>query len=91
VLREGRPVALDADVVTLEFPASAGFHARLAAEPKNADLLAQTLERVAGRPLRVEFVVGDEFPAADAVDEPVGEQDLVELVKQTFDAREIDA
>jgi DNA polymerase-3 subunit gamma/tau len=90
VLREGRPVALDGDLVTVEFPASAGFHARLAAEPKNAELLTQTLHRVAGRPLRVDFVVGDEGTHEDVADEPVAEEDLVELLKQTFDAREID-
>jgi DNA polymerase-3 subunit gamma/tau len=90
VFREARPTRLEDDRVTLEFPASAEFHARLAEEPKNANLLAETLHRVAGRRLALTFVVGDAQTQRDDEDDVVGEHDLVELVKQTFDAREID-
>jgi DNA polymerase-3 subunit gamma/tau len=90
VFREARPTALTGERLTVEFPASAEFHARLAEEPKHANLLGETLHRVTGRRLSVEFVVGEARPAGEGDDDVTGEEDLVELVKRTFDAREID-
>ncbi len=90
VFREARPTELDEESLTLEFPASAAFHRGLAEEPRNTTLLADTLYQVTGRRLRLEFVVSEGGDETGDEDEPVGEQDLVELVKQTFDAREID-
>jgi DNA polymerase-3 subunit gamma/tau len=90
VFGEARPIRLEADALTLEFPASAAFHARLAEEAKNLTLLTETLHRVTGRPLTLTFVVGEARGEQEAEDEQVGEQDFLELVKHTFDAREID-
>ena len=47
------------DTLTLEFPANAAFHLRLAEEPKNAGLLRDALYEVTGRKLQLEFVVGE--------------------------------
>jgi DNA polymerase-3 subunit gamma/tau len=89
VFREGRPAGLSDDVLTLAFPAAADFHRKLAEEPKNATLLKEALYEVTGRKLVVEFEVGER--AEESEDEPtVGEEDIVELVKQTFDAQEVD-
>ena len=56
VLREARPVALADDELTLEFPAEAEFHRRLAEDPKNATVLREALYQVTGtearRPVR---------------------------------------
>ena len=87
VLREAHPAGLADDTLTVEFPASASFHRQLAEEPKNATLLADALYEVTGRRLGVAFAEG-EAGAATAEDEPLGEEDLLELVKDTFDARE---
>jgi DNA polymerase III subunit gamma/tau len=89
MLREAHPSALDADRLTLEFPASAAFHRQLAEEPKNAGLLAEALFEVTGRRLQVEFTLGEngEEPAEE---EPPSEEDFVALIKETFDAREVD-
>jgi len=91
VLREARPIALADDEVTLEFPAEAEFHRRLAEDPKNASVLREALYQVTGRKLGVLFVLGDKREH-DEADESTSasEEDLVALFKETFDAREVD-
>ncbi len=89
MLSEARPAVLDEDTLTLEFPANAGFHRKLAEEPKNANLLRDALYEVTGRKLSLEFVLG-ENGREEASHEPVGEDDLVALMKETFDAREVE-
>jgi DNA polymerase-3 subunit gamma/tau len=88
VLREAHPSQLAGDTVTVEFPASAAFHRQLAEEPKNATLLADALYEVTGRRLGVAFAEGDGPEAAAEDDEPPGEEHILELVKETFDAHE---
>jgi DNA polymerase III subunit gamma/tau len=91
VLREAHPALLADNTLTVEFPPSATFHRQLAEEPRNATLLAEALYEVTGRRLGVAFAEGDSRPAGAADDdEPLGEDDLLELVKETFDARERD-
>ncbi len=90
VFREGRPAGLSDDVLTLTFPAAADFHRKLAEEPKNATLLKEALYEVTGRKLAVEFEVGERAEEAAEDEPPAGEEDIVELVKQTFDAQEVD-
>ena len=89
MMREAHPAALDDDRLTVEFPPTAAFHRQLAEEPKNAGLLADALYEVTGRRLRLEFAVG-ENGAETAPEEPATEEDLVALVKETFDAREVE-
>jgi DNA polymerase-3 subunit gamma/tau len=88
MLREAHPAALADDRLTLEFPASAAFHRQLAEEPKNADLLAETLFEVTGRRLQLEFALGENGDEPE--EEPPSEEDFVALIKETFDAREVD-
>jgi hypothetical protein len=90
VLREAHPSELAGDTLTVEFPASAAFHRQLAAEPKNATLLADALYEVTGRKLGLAFAEGEhpESEASASDDEPPGEEQILELVKETFDARE---
>ena len=91
VLREAHPAELAGDTLTLEFPRNASFHRQLAEEPKNATLLADALYEVTGRRLALAFELGanggDSEPAEE---EPAGEDDLVSLIKETFDAREVE-
>jgi DNA polymerase III subunit gamma/tau len=90
VLREAHPAGLADDTLTVEFPASASFHRQLAEEPKNATLLADALYEVTGRHLGLAFAEGeargDDGDEED--DEPAGEEKILELVKETLDARE---
>jgi DNA polymerase-3 subunit gamma/tau len=88
VLREAHPALLAGDTLTVEFPPSASFHRQLAEEPRNATLLADALYEVTGRRLGISFAEGDSRPSDAHDDEPLGEEHLLELVKETFDARE---
>jgi DNA polymerase III subunit gamma/tau len=90
VLTEAKPVALDGERLVLEFPPAASFHRGLAEEPKNAGVLAGVLHEVTGHRLALEFEVGEgphEEPEAE--EEPATEDEIISLMKTTFDAREI--
>jgi DNA polymerase-3 subunit gamma/tau len=91
VLREAHPTGLAGDTLTLAFPRNAAFHRQLAEEPKNVTLLADALYEVTGRRLALAFEVGANGGEVEAVEEEAqGEEDLVSLIKETFDAREVD-
>jgi DNA polymerase-3 subunit gamma/tau len=88
-----RPAQLEGDTLVVEFPPDASFNRKLAEEPKNAALLRDALYELTGRKLELEFAVGEGGGAADAVDDegPAGEERIIELMKETFDAREREA
>jgi DNA polymerase III subunit gamma/tau len=92
MLREAHPSQLDEDRLTVEFPAAASFHRQLAEEPKNATLLVEALYEVTGRKLALDFAVGenggDEEPAEN--EEPAGEDQIIQLMKDQLDAREVE-
>jgi DNA polymerase-3 subunit gamma/tau len=90
MLREAHPAGLDADRLTVEFPANAAFHRQLAEEPRNATLLQDALYEVTGRRLDVDFALGDDDGDQAEELEPESEEDFVSLFKDTFDAREIE-
>ena len=90
MLAEARPVELSDDALTIEFSRNASFHRQLAEEPKNAALLRDALYELTGHKLGITFVIG-EAPAEEQHDEaPAGEDEIYQLVKETFDAREVD-
>ncbi|HZT53566.1 MAG TPA: hypothetical protein VE995_04215, partial [Gaiellaceae bacterium] len=88
LLREAHPAELRGDTLTLEFPPTAQFHLELAQEPKNASLLADALYDVTGRRLELAFALGEPREAPAAEEEPAGEERILELLRETFDARE---
>ena len=90
VLGEARPAQLAGNTLTVEFPASASFHRQLAEEPKNATMLADALYEVTGRRLALAFAVGEGDARAIELDEPAGEDRIIELLKSDLDARERD-
>jgi DNA polymerase-3 subunit gamma/tau len=89
VLREAQPTALAGDTLTLEFPAAASFQRNRAEEPKNATLLLDALYEVTGRRFALTFVVGENGEPETVEQRPLSEEELVEELKQTFDAREV--
>jgi DNA polymerase III subunit gamma/tau len=89
-LAEAHPSALAGDTLTLEFPQTASFHLRLAEDPKNAAMLREALYEVTGRKLAVDFALGERGHEHLEDDAPASEEDVVELMKSTFDARELD-
>ncbi|HEY6836775.1 MAG TPA: DNA polymerase III subunit gamma/tau [Gaiellaceae bacterium] len=91
VLREAHPKGLAGDRLTVEFPQAASFHRQLAEEPKNATLLADALYEVTGRHLEVAFEVGENGGDEEPEElEPMSEEEIIDLVKGTFDAREVE-
>ena len=90
VLREAHPSGLAGDTLTLEFPAAASFHRNLAEEPKNATLLLDALYEVTGRRFALAFVVGENGDAEPQEQRKLSEEEFVDELKQTLDAREVD-
>ena len=92
MLREARPVELAGNRLVIEFPPSASFHRNLAEEPRNAGLLAEVLHEVTGRHLTLAFAVGEQAAGeteAEPSEQSTSEEELVKLLKNTFDAREL--
>jgi hypothetical protein len=93
VLREAHPKGLAGDRLTVEFPQAASFHRQLAEDPKNATLLEEALYEVTGRHLELEFEVGEnggDETRAEPEEQPASEEEMIELLKGTFDAREVE-
>ena len=89
-LGEAHPAALAGDTLTLEFPPNAAFHLRVAEDPKNAAMLRDALYEVTGRKLVVAFELGETGHSEEEDEPPASEADVLELMKSTFDARELD-
>jgi DNA polymerase III subunit gamma/tau len=90
VLTEAKPVTLDGERLVLEFPPAASFHRNQAEEPRHIGVLAGVLHEVTGHRLALAFEVGEgphEEPEAE--EEPATEEEIISLMKTTFDAREI--
>jgi DNA polymerase-3 subunit gamma/tau len=90
LLGEARPAALEGSVLTLEFPRTAEFHREKLEEPRNLDLVRDALHEVTGRRLSIATTVADVEHAAAADDEPLGEGDFISLLKDQFDAKEVE-
>jgi DNA polymerase-3 subunit gamma/tau len=91
LLTEARPTDLAEDTLTLEFPAGSDFHRRQIAEPQNIGVLRDALYEVTGRKLVV-VLESREPSAADGAasdDEPLAEDDVFSLLKETFNAEEV--
>jgi len=91
LLIEATPTDLAGDTLTLEFPAGADFHRRQIAEPQNIGLLREALYEVTGRKLAVVLETGEpEEGIAERDDEPLSEEDVISLLKDTFAARDVE-
>jgi DNA polymerase III subunit gamma/tau len=92
MLAEAHPSGLDDELLTLEFPPTASFMSKQAEDPKNSTLLQEALYEVTGRRLELAFAIGEARSEAVVEDEhPATEEEILELMKSTFDARELDA
>ena len=92
LLGEARPTALDGNVLTLEFPRTAEFHREKLEEPRNLDLVRDALHEVTGRRLAIATTVADGEPgeAAATRRSPLGEGEFISLLKDRFDAKEVE-
>jgi DNA polymerase-3 subunit gamma/tau len=90
ILTEAHPSALAGDTLTLEFAPQARFQLTKAEEPRNVELLHDALYEVTGRKLSLVFELGEEREhPADEDERPATEEEIVELMKQTFDAEPV--
>jgi chromosomal replication initiation ATPase DnaA len=89
VFGEAHPIALEGNILTLEFPAKASFHRQLA-EEKYGELLRDALFEVTGRRLALAFAVGENGAEDEREPEPTSEEEFVSLMKDTFDAHEVE-
>jgi DNA polymerase-3 subunit gamma/tau len=93
MLAEAQPIELLGERLVIEFPAYASFHRNLAEEPRNVTILSDVLYEITGHRLAPVFTVGEAEPetdGGDSPDAPTSEEDLVSLIKDTFDAREVE-
>jgi hypothetical protein len=91
ILSEAHPTALAGDTLTIEFAPAARFHLGEAEEPRNVQLLHDALYEVTGRKLSLVFALGEEREHQAEDDErPATEEEIVELMKRTFDAEPVD-
>jgi DNA polymerase-3 subunit gamma/tau len=91
LLAEATPTELAGDTLTLAFPAGADFHRRQVAEPTNIGLLRDALYEVTGRKLAVVLETGESEDAVEREnDDPLSEEDVISLLKETLDAREVE-
>ncbi len=91
LLAEARPVELRGEVVTVEFAPAAGFHRAQIDEPKNLAMLRDALYEVTGRKLAIETTIGAApEPVALGEAHELSEEDVISLLKDTFDAEEVE-
>ena len=94
MLGEAQPIELTGERLIIEFPPFASFHRNLAEETKNAAILADVLYEITGHRLVPAFTIGEAAPDEDGeaaqTDAPTSEEDLVSLLKDTFDASEVE-
>jgi len=91
MLAEAHPAALEGDALTLEFPPESGFHREKAEEPRSVEILSDALYEVTGRRLELRFATGARAePEKREPDRPATEEEIVELMKTTFDAQELE-
>jgi DNA polymerase-3 subunit gamma/tau len=87
-----RPVSLDEEGLTIGFPAELTFNKRKAEAPDKRELMADALEAISGRRLRLSYVLLD-GEAAPAEKPPAGDEidhdAMVEKLKSEFDAKEV--
>ena len=91
LVAEARPVEIRGDTVTIEFAPAAGFHRTQIEDPKNLAMLREALYEVTGRKLAIETVVGAPPQPTEPEDaRELSEEDVISLLKDTFDAEEVE-
>jgi DNA polymerase-3 subunit gamma/tau len=90
LLGEAHPAALESEMLTLEFPATADFHRRQAEEPKNVSVIRDALYEVTGHRLGVTLELGAAATADDEHEDELTEDALISMFKDTFDAQEVE-
>jgi DNA polymerase III subunit gamma/tau len=90
---EARPIAIDEErqVLRIGFPASATFNKKKAESSANIERMGEALTAIAGVRLRptYEVIEGQNEEGAPTAAEEMSEEELIEMVKENFDASEV--
>ena len=90
---DARPLGVDEgrSVLRIGFPASAKFNKKKAEAAPNVDRMAEAITAIVGPRLRPAYeLIEEDVPAATAEgNASVDEEDLVEMIKDNFDATEV--
>jgi hypothetical protein len=90
---EAKPLAIDEErgVLQIGFPASATFNKKKAESSANIERMTEALGTIAGERLRPAYELIDDEDGDGASEEQadVSEDELVEMVKDSFDASEV--
>ncbi|CAN5441862.1 DNA polymerase III subunit gamma/tau [soil metagenome] len=92
ILEGARPLAVDdGDVLRIGFPAGATFNKRKAESRANIDQMSASLQELVGARLRpvYELVEGSDPTEQPASPPSMGDDEIIELLKTKFDAREV--
>jgi hypothetical protein len=89
-----RPLAVDEErsVLRIGFPTSAKFNKRKAEAQANVERIAESVKAIVGERLRpvYELVEGEPEEASEGEGvAPMAEEEIIELLKTKFDAREV--
>ena len=92
LLAEATPIELTGTALTLEFPPEAGFHRnQLLDDPTNVADVSDALFDVTGQRLTISTIVAEASgEPTDDEEEPLDEDALIALLKDTLDAEEIE-
>jgi DNA polymerase-3 subunit gamma/tau len=89
LLADARPAGVEDDQLVVVFPEAASFSKRKIERPANGDRLRDAVRLVAGRPLGLRFELSEEREDAGAHGGPRSEDELIERMKDEFDAQEV--
>jgi DNA polymerase III subunit gamma/tau len=88
-----RPLGIDDErsMLRIGFPASAKFNKRKAEAPANVERMAEAIGAISGHRLRpaYELIEGENEGAAPEESAAMDEEDLIDLIKDNFDASEV--
>jgi len=89
VIVQGRPIALEGDLLTVAFAPQATFLCRQASDPANRGAVGEALRTVTGAGVRLSFELREEVAAPEAP--ALSEEEWVRRVLTEFDAEELPA
>ncbi len=88
LLQESRPVDLNGNVLTIGFPAGAGFHKGQVEKPAYAAIVTEALKEMTGADIQLACAVN---PGLAAVKEskPPNSEEVIAMIMEEFEAEEI--
>ena len=90
---EAKPLGIDEErsMLRIGFPASAKFNKKKAESPVNVERMSEAVGAIVGTRIRpvYELIDGESHPAVPEGSAEMSDDDLVELIKDNFDASEV--